>query len=104
MAMMAKRGEVTPSTRSDDAAADRGDDVLNTQRAAAASPAAAPPAPVRALSDYIESLRRALAEHRDADAVALLADMRAQFADAEARLPLDLRQWAAGVPRARPSP
>jgi hypothetical protein len=54
----------------------------------------------RTVDDFVDAIRRALAEHRDADAVSALAAMRTQFADADTRLPADLHAWAARVPRA----
>jgi hypothetical protein len=78
--------------------------------ASAATPAGAPaakPSMARATKqasakttgDYIAAIRRALAEHREADARAELAQMRAEFEFADAALPDDLHTWAKGVPR-----
>jgi hypothetical protein len=84
-----------------------------TATTSAAMPrSAAAPAPMRmraeksaaprSVSEFVEAIRRALADHRDNDARAELASMRVQYTDADAQLPLDLRAWAAGVPRASP--
>ncbi len=56
----------------------------------------------RSVSEFVDAIRRARADHRDNDARAELVAMRAQYADADAQLPADLRAWAAGVPRASP--
>jgi hypothetical protein len=74
--------------------------------ASAAAPAAKPStaravtqASAKTTGDYIAAIRRALAEHRDADARAELTQMRAEFEFADAALPDDLHTWAKGVPR-----
>jgi hypothetical protein len=56
-------------------------------------------ASAKTTGDYITLIRRALAEHRDADARAALAAMRAEFEFADAALPDDLAAWAKRVPR-----
>jgi hypothetical protein len=71
-----------------------------TQAQSAAAELSAHREPVRAVNDYVDAIRRALAEHRDVDAAAALTAMRARYADADAQLPADLREWAARVPRA----
>ncbi len=71
---------------------------LPSQAGSLAAPA--PRQAARTVDDFVDTIRRALADHRDADAVTALAAMRTQFADADARLPADLRTWAARVPRA----
>jgi hypothetical protein len=58
------------------------------------------PASAKTSGDYITAIRRARAEHREADARAELAAMRAEFQFADAALPPDLSEWAKGVPRA----
>ncbi|HEV8502019.1 MAG TPA: hypothetical protein VGR63_10585 [Casimicrobiaceae bacterium] len=78
----------------------------------AATRSAASPAPMRmredksaaprTVADFVEAIRRALADQRDGDARTELVTMRAQYPDADAQLPADLRAWAAGVPRASP--
>jgi hypothetical protein len=78
----------------------------------AATLSAASPAPMRmredksaaprTVADFVEAIRRAQADHRDGDARAELATMRAQYPDADAQLPADLHAWAVGVPRASP--
>lgn len=69
------------------------------QSAATATVPSAQQESARNTREHIDSIRRALAEHREVDAAAMLAEMRAQYADADARLPADLRQWAAGIAR-----
>ncbi len=80
----------------------------NAELAAAGAPTSStaldkssPTAKDRSIDDAIGRIRRALAEHRDADAAAELTALRARFDDADARLPADLRAWAAQVPRAQ---
>jgi len=51
----------------------------------------------RSVADYVDMLHRERAEQRESDARATLAAMRAEYADADARLPEDLRVWAAQV-------
>jgi len=60
----------------------------------------ASPAPrdkIRSIADYVDTLRRERAEQRESDARMTLGAMRAEYADADARLPGDLRAWAAQV-------
>ena len=56
-------------------------------------------ASAKTTGDYITLIRRALVEHRDADARAALTAMRAEFEFADAALPDDLAAWAKRVPR-----
>ena len=66
--------------------------------AAAGAPAArAKVASARAPEEFIRDLRRLRNEGHDAEAVRTLTAFRAAYADADARLPEDLRPWARGV-------
>ncbi|MEO8976843.1 MAG: hypothetical protein ABI552_13935 [Casimicrobiaceae bacterium] len=88
--------KTTAPTPATDAAPATPPPALMKQRAEAQRSlrAAAPDAKVRNVNDFIDAIRRALTEHRDADAARLLTDMRAQYVDADSRLPADLRAWA----------
>jgi len=55
---------------------------------------------VRTPDDWITRIRGFIDRADDAGAARELAAFRTAYADADARLPADLRAWAAGVPRA----
>ncbi|MEO7500611.1 MAG: hypothetical protein ABIX11_13590 [Casimicrobiaceae bacterium] len=57
------------------------------------------PAAQRSPDDWIARIRKALTEGAVAEAQRDLVAFRAAYADADARLPADLRPWAASVPR-----
>lgn len=63
----------------------------------AAAGAAAPAA--KSVDAHVAEIRRLLALGDDAGARRELGALRSAYADADARLPDDLRRWAAGVPR-----
>lgn len=63
---------------------------LQSRSAAAAEPA-------RSVDEWIDHLRRLRREGRETEARAALASFRAAYADADARLPPDLGEWAALV-------
>ena len=71
---------------------------ITGQRGAAAD-ARAKVATTRPADDFIREIERLRSEGRDADAALALAAFRAAYADADERLPNDLRGWARGVPR-----
>jgi hypothetical protein len=56
-------------------------------------------ATTRTPDDFVREIRRLRSEGRDADAALSLAAFRAAYADADARLPDDLRAWARTVAR-----
>jgi len=60
------------------------------QKVAAAQP--------RTVDEWFALIRRLRSENRVPDAIRALADFRAAFSDADARLPEDLRDWAKTVP------
>jgi hypothetical protein len=61
--------------------------------------AAATGAPARPFDDFVMEIRRRLATNDPEAAARELRAARAAHPDADARLPEDLRRWAAGVPR-----
>ena len=82
------------------------DSVAANATAPAAAPmqerAAEPRAKVattRTPEDFVRDIRRLRGEGRDADAALALAAFRAAYADADERLPQDLRAWARTVAR-----
>jgi hypothetical protein len=78
---------------------DRAAPGASVDRAAPApSPARAKTVIARSPDDYLRDIRRLRAEGRDADAALALAAFRAAYADADARLPESLREWARTVP------
>jgi hypothetical protein len=103
----ASRGEGAPAAgaQANAAAAPRAQRVEGTSAPAPAaarvakSPSAEKQGSAKTTGDYITAIRRARAEHREADARAELAAMRAEFQFADAALPPDLSEWAKGVPR-----
>ena len=60
------------------------------QKVAAAQP--------RTVDEWFALIRKLRSENRVPDAIRALADFRAAFSDADARLPEDLRDWAKTVP------
>ena len=68
----------------------------------AAKPAPGGGANIRSIASYVDAIRHALDQHQIDLAVAQLTAMRAQYPDADAKLPLELRVWAATVPRDNP--
>jgi len=68
------------------------------QERAAAEPRAKV-ATTRTPEDFVRDIRRLRGEGRDADAGLALAAFRAAYADADERLPQDLRAWARTVAR-----
>lgn len=56
----------------------------------------------RDVAGFVDVIRGALARQDRDLAVATLNALRARYDDADARLPVDLRGWAAGVPHAKP--
>ncbi|MBS0320484.1 MAG: hypothetical protein JSR18_08085, partial [Proteobacteria bacterium] len=59
---------------------------------AAAAPAA--PAASKAFDEYVADIRHALADKREADAIAALQALRRAYPGADEQLPPDLRDWA----------
>ena len=71
----------------------------DTARAARPSPCTPRSRRPRAVDDDLRDIRRLRNEGRDADAALALAAFRAAYADADTRLPEDLRAWARSVPQ-----
>jgi hypothetical protein len=60
---------------------------------------ASPERAARTARDYVDEITRLRAQGDEQAAIGALHAFRAAYADADARLPEPLRQWAAGVPR-----
>jgi hypothetical protein len=69
------------------------------ESAGASTPPRAKVATARTADDFVRDIRRLRAEGRDADAALALAAFRAAYADADERLPADLRAWARTIAR-----